>query len=412
MNPKPSRKAEADDKWPRRVRCGRVFVTVYRRKRADGSFGYEVSSYATGKRRLESFPSAESALDRAADLARQMSSGQATASDLTQRQAVEYVAAVEVLRPLGISLLSAAHAVANALKRVSNLTELEEATKQYARRNQKVVRKSVADVVTELIEIKRARKVSQRYLLDLESRLGRFARECRKSAAEVSTADLQSWLDALKLSPQSYTNYRRTINLLFEFAVARNYADENPIAKTESLKIKTGTVEVYTPEEFQRLLAAAPDAFRACVALGGLAGLRSAEIERLRWEDIDLRQRHIVVGAERAKTAARRVIPMGDALVAWLQICKPGTGPIWPGTQDGFFVQQRITAKRSGIQWKANALRHSYASYRFAECADAGRVAGELGNTAAIVHRHYRELVSSEAARQWFAVVPPTAKQS
>ena len=125
-----------------------------------------------------------------------------------------------------------------------------------------------------------------------------------------------------------------------------------------------------------------------------------------------LRQRHIVVGADRAKTADRRVIPMCDALVAWLQIRKPRTGPIWPGTRDGFFVQQRLTARRSGIQWKANALRHGYASYRFAECADDGRVAGDLGNTAAIVHRHYRELVSSEAARQWFAVVPPPPKQS
>lgn len=216
MNPKPVKKPAAEEKWPRRVRCGRVSVTVYRRKRADGSLGYEVSSYATGKRRLESFPTAEKALDRAADLARQMSAGETGAADLTQRQAMEYLSAVEVLRPLGISLLGAAHAVANALKLVSNLSELETAAKQFARRNQKVVRKSVADVVAELIEIKRARKVSQRYLDDLESRLGRFARECKKAAADVSTADLQSWLDALKLSPQSYTNYRRTLNLLFE----------------------------------------------------------------------------------------------------------------------------------------------------------------------------------------------------
>ena len=393
------------------MRCGRVSVTVYRRKRANGSIGYEVSSYASGKRRLESFPSAEGALERAADLARQLSAGQSGVADLTQRQAADYCSAIEVLRPLGISLLAAAHAVADALKQVANLPELDEAVKQFARRNQKRVSKSVADVVTELIEIKRARKVSQRYLDDLESRLGRFSRDCKKSAADVSTADLQSWLDALKLSPQSYTNYRRTINLLFEFAVARNYADENPVAKTESLKIKTGTVEIYTPDEFQRLLAAAPEDFRPCVAIGGLSGLRSAELERLRWEDIDLKQRHIVVGAERAKTAARRVIPMGEALVAWLKVCQPGTGPIWPGTRDGFYVQQRITARRSGIRWKANALRHSYASYRFAECADAGRVAGELGNTAAIVHRHYRELVTAEAARRWFAVAPPPAKK-
>ena len=37
---------------------------------------------------------------------------------------------------------------------------------------------------------------------------------------------------------------------------------------------------------------------------------------------------------------------------------------------------------------------------------DAGRVAGELGNSAAIVHRHYRELVSLKAGEEWFGIKP------
>ena len=34
---------------------------------------------------------------------------------------------------------------------------------------------------------------------------------------------------------------------------------------------------------------------------------------------------------------------------------------------------------KPSVKWKSNALRHSYASYRFALTGDAGRVAGELG---------------------------------
>jgi hypothetical protein len=33
-------------------------------------------------------------------------------------------------------------------------------------------------------------------------------------------------------------------------------------------------------------------------------------------------------------------------------------------------------------------------------------VAGELGNSAAVVHRHYRELVKPADAERWFAVKP------
>ena len=61
------------------------------------------------------------------------------------------------------------------------------------------------------------------------------------------------------------------------------------------------------------------------------------------------------------------------------------------------------------VEWKGNALRHSYASYRFAQTADAGRVAGECGNSAAVIHKHYRELVKPEAAQQWFNVRPTEA---
>ncbi len=44
--------------------------------------------------------------------------------------------------------------------------------------------------------------------------------------------------------------------------------------------------------------------------------------------------------------------------------------------------------------------------YRFAQTGDAGRVAGECGNSAAVIHRHYRELVKPADAQRWFAVKP------
>ena len=61
------------------------------------------------------------------------------------------------------------------------------------------------------------------------------------------------------------------------------------------------------------------------------------------------------------------------------------------------------------VPWKANALRHSCASCRFALTGDAGRVAGECGNSAAVVHRHHRELVQPADAERWFAVRPGAA---
>ena len=70
--------------------------------------------------------------------------------------------------------------------------------------------------------------------------------------------------------------------------------------------------------------------FLPLVALGGLAGLRTAEIHRLEWKDIDIHGGHIVVSNQKAKTGHRRMVPILPALRAWLEPLANGTGPGYP----------------------------------------------------------------------------------
>lgn len=392
--------------WPRKVRLGRVTVTVYRRLTPSGNPAFMVANYAGGKRRFDSYADEAEALDAAQRLARQLSEREVVAASLTNEQAADYAAAVQTLAPYHVGLPVAAGTLAECLKIVPDLPALVAAARFYVARNRTVTAKPVREVVSELLAVKGARKASARYLGDLRSRLGRFAEAFHKNACDVTTAELQAWLDAQKLAPQTYTNFKRVVHSLFAFAVARGHAADNPAEGVEAVKVNGGSVEVFTPEELAKLLAAAAPDFRPCIALGAFAGLRSAEIERLDWADVDLAGRHIVVGRDKAKTATRRVVPVGDALAAWLAPYAGRKGRVWPGAHDAFYAAQQATAEAAGVPWKANALRHSYASYRFAETGDAGRVAGELGNSAAIVHRHYRELVKPADAQQWFALRP------
>jgi hypothetical protein len=64
-------------------------------------------------------------------------------------------------------------------------------------------------------------------------------------------------------------------------------------------------------------------------------------------------------------------------------------------------------ARKIGITWPHNGLRHSYISYRIALVKDAAKVALEAGNSPDIIFKHYRELVTEEAAETWFAISPP-----
>src|SRR5438477_371535 len=83
-------------------------------------------------------------------------------------------------------------------------------------------------VVDELLAVKAARKASARYLQDLRYRLGQFSETFQKDTCNVTTAEVQAWLDKLNLEPQGYQNFRRVVHLFFEFAVARGYASDNP----------------------------------------------------------------------------------------------------------------------------------------------------------------------------------------
>lgn len=405
MTTNPTRKTTKTPAWPRKVRVGREVVTVYRRPWPNGDFGFFVASYASGRRKLISYANETDALDAAHRLARQLSEREVCAASLTNADASDYASATQALAPHGVALPAAASTLAECLKLVADLPNVLAACKAYAESRKTTTRKPVRDVVAELLALKANRKASKRYLEDLRSRLNRFAASFAKDACDVTTAEVQAWLDSFQLAAQTYANFKRCTHLLFEFAVARGYAATNPVAGCESRKVPAREVHIFTPTEMAALLRAASPEFLPSLAIACFAGLRSAEIETLCWEDVRISKGHIVVKADsEIAGASRRVVPMKENLAKILAPYATQTGLVWKGTHEAFYDAQQTTAAAAGMNWKANAPRHSFGSYRLAELGDAARVAYEMGNSPTMVHKHYKELVDPADAKKWFAL--------
>jgi integrase len=67
---------------------------------------------------------------------------------------------------------------------------------------------------------------------------------------------------------------------------------------------------------------------------------------------------------------------------------------------------KRIKAA-AGLRAPHNALRHSFASYHLAMWQDASKTAFELGHARPdMLYRHYRNLVTKEAAEAYWALTP------
>ena len=57
-------------------------------------------------------------------------------------------------------------------------------------------------------------------------------------------------------------------------------------------------------------------------------------------------------------------------------------------------------------KYKRNVLRHSFGSYRMEMVKNAGQVALEMGNSAAIVMKHYFDIVEARAATEYWNIRP------
>ena len=318
---------------------------------------------------------------------------------LTEYEQKLCVDALEMLRPKGISIFKAAQF---ALERMAP----------------EICTKLAKEVVDELIASRKAAGASKRYLSDLHSRLTRFAEKFNCPLSHVTAKQIADWIASLELSPQSQINFRRVIVTLFQFAIEQGYVprtfDEHE--RVRVAKVRGGDVEVYSPEEVARLLAAAPLEFLPCLAIAAFAGLRSAEVERLTWEEVRLAEQIIELKSGKSKTRARRIIPISDNLAAWLAPYAKETGLLWKGTHRDFYSAQQQTAEatktkaKPALAWKQNGLRHSFCSYRLATTGDAAKVSLEAGNSAAMIFQHYRKVVREEDAKTYFSIAPTPAE--
>jgi integrase len=170
---------------------------------------------------------------------------------------------------------------------------------------------TVAQLTDEVLQAKRRDGRSEVYLHDLRHRLGKFVQDFgNRPIAGISVDELDNWLRALPLSPQSRTNYRTVIGSLFSHAESRGIIERNPIPRTAKPKLIDRPPEIFAVDELRSLLEAAQRTEPSVVpmlAIGAFAGLRDAEIKRLEWNEVDLARGHIEVKAAKAKSARRRL---------------------------------------------------------------------------------------------------------
>lgn len=403
------RQEHKEDRFPLVITQGNITVRIYRQDRsAEGKgVGFLLADHSTGKRRLRAFSDLDAAKSEATRLLNLLSTGQTHAATFSNQDAAAYGRSLALLAETGVEIETAAAIVAEAVRIVRSPTAILDACRLWESTHAGVTPFPVRDAAAQYVCTKEGQGASNRYVQDLRHRLGKLSEAFHVNVDAVATPELQRWIDGLKASPQTMRNFRTVLTGFFGFCRSRGWCSSNPVDGLTLPKIKgEEEPEIFTAGEFNRLLNAASNDILPCLVLGGFCGLRSAEIERLHWEDVHLASGEVVIKRGTAKTKSRRIVPICEAAKAWLSGYKNPTGPIWKKTHEDFYQAQADTAAAAGIAWRANGLRHGYASHRLAVTGDAVRVAHEMGNSAGIVHGHYKSLVSESEGKAWFSITP------
>jgi integrase len=405
--------------FPKVVRVGQTKATIYKTP-SHGCDSFTVVWFEGAVRKRKAFAAAAAAELHASSMVNSLSKGEAEIIQLSGEDRLAFVRAKNALAEFNLSLDSIAFEYRDA-KRISKGNSLVTVAQYYAQNKLRdLPSKTVTEVLEEMLKAKRDEGLSERYLQDLESRIGQFAKDFHCNLTSIQMHKIKEWLQAMSVANRTRNNFRLAIQILFSFAKSQKYlpADWQEFDAVPVWKMKKQPVEIFTPAEIAELLSVANSNLKPYLAIGAFAGLRSAEIGRLDWSKVNLETGYITVDASIAKTNSRRLIPIQPNLKAWLKPYAKPQGPVVGLENIPNALQRMIEAARpiaplnpdskskSALEWRRNALRHSYCSYRLAQIKNTAEVALEAGNSPQMIFQHYRELVTPTAAAEWFSITP------
>jgi integrase len=375
---------DTDPPRPTRSRRPRKIQARTYRNKERPHLRYVVNYYEAGERRRRYFEKEAEAAQFAADKNEERKQFGIAGADFPLWLRVMSLEAVEALKPFGRTIRDAvAHYVAHL-----------KATERSC---------SARQLKAEMIVAAEIDSTGERHLSDMRTRLGAFAeRFGEKPVASISPREIEDWLDSLPFAPLTKNHYRAHARAAFNFAKRKGYAVENPVEQVPKARERNHKPPgILTVAQASALLTAAGSEILPYFVIALFGGLRSAELKRLDWREVDFESGLIEVTAAKSKTATRRFVTMQLNLREWLLPHRQRAGSVAPEQMREVFD---ATRRAAGIDpWPANALRHSFASYHLAHFRNAGSTALELGHhDSRVTFAHYRELVKpKEAARFW-----------
>lgn len=224
---------------------------------------------------------------------------------------------------------------------------------------------------------------------------------------EITPDFLDGYFGRLKGSPAGKDASKRALSSFFNWCLERprRWMTINPARGVRVLPKNRVDHQpaILTVQEAERVMRAAESVEGSRMvpwfALGLFGGLRPTEAARMTWEQVNLIDGQIRLEASQVKTGSSRIVEINDTLRTWLEAYRSAPIGYWQTTF-------RNIVLASGVKWTPDVLRHTAATALLRIVGKYADVARELGNSEAILRKHYEGRMSSTDAQKIFALRP------
>ena len=253
-------------------------------------------------------------------------------------------------------------------------------------------------------EVNTSRGTAKQYGMVIRSSLVPFFGD--RYLAQITRKDVEDYKmkRAKTVKPATVNDNLTLLRGMLRRAVEWGYISLNPAQGVKRLKAPARKPRFLSREEGANLLEVAPDEWKALIAAGLYAGLRSGELMNLQWQDISMKNRTITIQPKddwQPKNRKVRVIPISTKLLGYLQKHPRHISSPYVFCQPDGVKRSRVhknlprIAERVGLtNVTPHILRHTFASWLVMEGADLATVQKLLGHSDITTTMIYAHLAS------------------
>lgn len=268
-------------------------------------------------------------------------------------------------------------------------------------------------------------------------RLAKFKEDHDNRAIEgFTTEEINQWLNDSFNGKTHRDNHKRYLRALFNWCAEKKLitTDNNPVHWKRGERPAKKPHVIYEPAQVEKIMQTA-EAFASkpvkrwmdgkqqmvlrreivpWLALSFFGGLRSEEINRLKWQDIDLSVGEINVNEDTSKNAFFRTVDISDNLLQYLiQYRGKDEALVFPHSETSRNRWRQDVFKNADVKSEQNAGRASFATYHLALHSEE-ETYEQLGHTTSkTLFLWYKGKAKNRKvqAKRYFEIAPAPAEK-